>query len=550
MLVKVRKSNYELIEEYNQGMIDMPEDEPMLIQNFPHGFITEYIDAKRFSCLTSLTPFFISAQTQSGKTYAVKSYVREIKKKDKRALFLCSRRTLKLEVVKDMLEEEQHAADKLDAENLLLLNLRNDMDVVLYQEVETFLNNPLNESRFDSYGVIIFDECHFFLADAEFNVFTEKIFVDLLRKFVNVPRIYLTATPQVCFDSIFSYELDHCNIKKIFYYNFARDYSYVRMNFFVEFDDIIDFLRNGKKTLVLVESKEIGSSLEKSLEDHNAVFIDKNSAKTTHADEISNIIQKKQFIHNIVIVTKFLDVGVNVWDSELNNVVLMTEDPITAVQALGRKRVKIDSNGNFEEKINLYFQLPSLEKLNRKRNNIKLLLDEFDKNMAYLKTGCLSADKLPAGFYIDKSELKYNSFFRKQLMARLDNLNNIVAALSQSEGTELLELFFASWLGLGYEQTQKINQIDELVEATKLHKYLEEWLGKELDVELYDKFRHGIKGILEEIGYNYKPTNPNNDLGINMINKNINCIGFKLVNIGKNGRSYIVEKIVPTKEEG
>ena len=89
-------------------------------------------------------------------------------------------------------------------------------------------------------------------------------------------------------------------------------------------------------------NKKKGAALKKeidALQTYSTCFLDAEFAER-HASkiEMENIVTKERFDQQILIATPVLDTGINLFDKELKNIVVMTNTPETFIQMLGRKR--------------------------------------------------------------------------------------------------------------------------------------------------------------------------------------------------------------------
>jgi superfamily II DNA or RNA helicase len=119
--------------------------------------------------------------TGSGKTQWVKDALYEhAKKQGKRILLLSNRNVLKR-------QNEHELGNKRD-----IITLKN------YQSIETRIlhGSSINEVL-DDYDYIIFDECHYWFSDSEFNRNTDLMIEAVKTPSPNKIYIYLTATPDV-----------------------------------------------------------------------------------------------------------------------------------------------------------------------------------------------------------------------------------------------------------------------------------------------------------------------------------------------------------------
>lgn len=219
------------------------------------------------------------------------------------------------------------------------------------------------------YMYLICDEAHYFLDDSKFNPTTERTLQKIIKNFNNVMRIYISASPDEVIPVIEENEIDMsrgtlsydcCSGQlsiyyeyrvKLYYYEVPKsetNYKFMKFQYdsdskilFSNIANIINDIGKKEKTLIFVDSKDFGKRLCKYIQDNcneiEAAYLDseqKNSA--TYND----IVKSSKFSENVLITTPVLDNGVNIKDSELNNIIVLYLDAIKYIQSVGRKRMK------------------------------------------------------------------------------------------------------------------------------------------------------------------------------------------------------------------
>ena len=171
-----------------------------------HQYIRDAIKTDYMYKWTPATPVFISAQTGSGKnTFIEEIVIKKMVKLNYKILILSNRIALGRQEKKRIAEIMDSIVPKQDryssyAEEVeerrnspRLLDKLEDFGAVTiksYQGLGTRKDNMA-----EHYDFIIFDECHFFLADAKFNKYTYRILDDILKRYPHSIRVYMTATP-------------------------------------------------------------------------------------------------------------------------------------------------------------------------------------------------------------------------------------------------------------------------------------------------------------------------------------------------------------------
>lgn len=294
--------------------------------------------------------------TGRGKTtFALNVYCKYLQSLDKKVLYLCNRTKLREQIESD--------AKKYGAAGI---------DIMSYQR----LSETIRYGHSLHYDVYICDEAHYFLSDAEFNVYTDLAYDHILNE-ENSTRVYMTATYENIFSKI-KEDLREKNEKAIEYY-LPTDYSYVdHVYWWKKKDDIygiidhllkdtddkiIYFCNSLKKMRDLYDHyspnkgkwyEEDKKYLKNSKLQYMSFICSKNE---TEAEDVNNenyfirnycsnnhIIKNKSgdgftFDNRILISTKVLDNGIDFKDQSIKHIICDVFDLETAIQCLGRKRI-------------------------------------------------------------------------------------------------------------------------------------------------------------------------------------------------------------------
>lgn len=334
-------------------------------------------------------PVFISSQTGAGKSTFVFDellrYVVELRKcgNQRASILLLSNRIalnrqMRMAVakrIKPLLYGENlislEEMEKSNPENLDAWSFHFPMiTLTTYQSLRK------NVGDLWQYQYIVSDEAHFFTSDSTFNAYTEDIMKHLIRDGQNSVRLYLSATPEIVFEPVIREE--YRNFAKrvgrdmpmnIFYYNMARDYSYIEKFFYFDNDEeIFNVIQaSNEKWLIFVDSCNQGRLYEERLSQaKSCVFVSKESKNSGKAKEIfDEIIEKEMFSVDILVATSVLDNGINIKNDCVHNIVIEVFDKTEFIQMLGRIR-RVDNT-----KLNLFIKLPSVKKLKKHLTEIK-----------------------------------------------------------------------------------------------------------------------------------------------------------------------------------
>ena len=481
-------------------------DDYLEMHLFSHGFISDVLSYRKVKELKSDNPVLIDSQTGTGKsTWVFSTLFPVLQERGQNLLILCNRTALALQYKKQA--AKQFAPQLL--ENLTPMGLNRqiefgDVDIMTYQSVAQRFKN----STAKKYGAVVFDEAHYFVQDAAFDCYTEELLNRCISQFRGALRIYLTATPDAVLESIVSAERNailpikaYASLWKnplpigVTLYRFRTNYDYVNPIFFTEDDSLVKQICSQKgKVLICVDNKVLGQKLQKKFGDEIAEFVDAEMKNNDKSELVDNVIQEEQFKKRIFIVTSFLDVGVNLQDTELKTVVLYVSDPILLKQFLGRKRVKKGEN------VNVFFFVPDEERLvNRQKglNNQKRL---WEQNVeTFFDTGATTEIPFPCFFDLNLHVYtpKYNRLSFHYLAFQVNSVRRLLEAgrngddfLSGVAG-ELL-----SWLGCSEKLKTAAwleKKVDESVQ--ELDEYLKSLVGQDMDANGYDNFRKKIREI-------------------------------------------------------
>lgn len=312
----------------------------------------------------------IKAPTGSGKTYfCLHKLLSRAIGSGERILYFVNRKVLKSQLEK----EKERFSDDLMREGRSI-NVDEFIHFRTYQSVEMELKNMVAQkasiaqkiySYRNIYSIVVFDECHYFYADSNFNTNTELSYDFLTHCFNWKIQVFMSATMDKMERLIKQYRPRYnwkdeyfpslkvrlnaqVDRRKYLSYNCTKDYSYVTPKILRSRDEISEVINNdaykGKKWLVFVDNKDLGKDIEvelvkkrKIFSENDVVYIDAEfdiKAQKT-VDHIAQINFAKE---KIVITTAVMDCGVSFHDIELRNIIILADTEESFIQMLGRKR--------------------------------------------------------------------------------------------------------------------------------------------------------------------------------------------------------------------
>lgn len=372
----------------------------------------------------------LQAQTGMGKTYFILNTLLNYVIKHRGYIFyFVNRKLLKKQIEEDIF--------KIKSETLKYkqINLNHYISVKTYQSIENkykyeSLNHKILEmqKRFEKEigycGKVffIYDECHYFYCDSNFNPKTEmsyyylrKIIKDIYNnqtvedgewnnnyfiskkvyeKRCDYIEIFISATMDNIKNKIKynnKYEKDLYPINgnifnftrnsKIYEYGpdyFKPDYSYINLKIIDSENRIPDLIINSsEKWLIFVDNKNYGKSLFDILKNKeidvsyiDADYNNDNDAKKTINQITENSLSEKR----VIISTSVIDNGVSIKDENLRNLIILVDNKETFMQMVGRIRIK-----NNTDKINLYICKKTKQDFKKRLRLLKKLYEFYKR---------------------------------------------------------------------------------------------------------------------------------------------------------------------------
>lgn len=457
-------------------------------------FVAEAI-GDEFKRWNSWKPVFIDAPTGSGKnTFIFDTLAPYAKSINKNILLLSNRIALSRQEKRAIWEKSYNTpiSDQQLDEKIIFDNNKNNILIISYQSVLNLLgyvrSPPCNQCRqnwqcrqswqCESYkqfnqieqfisniNYVIFDEAHYFLADALFNNETDKQLSDTIDYFSSRTRIYMSATAEYIIPvireqeelSLYRHLLSTCDPRlyneilgyhnpKLIIYKFPRDYSDYSFHFFKDWKTLCAHLIQSpqeEKWLIFVNSRAEYDDIVKILKDNSS--INDNDITFLSADDKNEssyqLISRKEKIKvRILVSTIVLDNGINIRDNQLKHIVINSWDPVSMVQMAGRKRRSVN------ETVNLYFKtVVEEDDLDRYRTSTNQSLNHirsFKLNPSYFSNyiwGSLDKDVQkffrlsPAPYPQQGQILVLNTFAEKRLEYNLGILEKLAIDVYDDE---------------------------------------------------------------------------------------------------------------------
>lgn len=528
---------------------------------FHHNFISDRLCFPRIS-LHYQSPLFISAQTGLGKTsFIFKILYPYLHKHGRKLLIIVSRSTLKTKVKYDAIDAAGTEQRKeLQPYGIEKEHHFGDIDVFSYQDISIEPTSAIHKQTLQafvqSYGAVVFDECHYFTADADFNSSTEytlNYLINLACK-NEIPRIYMTGTPDVVFDSILERET---NLPKYFskmqFFHFKRDYSYIHLSTFKDNREHTELLQKveqseGTTWIIFVQSKENGYSLASKINQLNKTTIFLTS-ETIHEKErdadintfISNLTDKEILKCDVLITTKCLDVGVTIKNKNVTIVNYLT-DKIDFLQSIGRKRI---SRG---ECVNLLIPEYTSENVRHWLNQLNRKLDDINTNLKYHPFGTLanSGSNILNPVYIEKGRYNYNQLTIRKLHFQKAQLSQILSEIESSEEPDSIVIakHFASWMEKCY-YNPCINNNDNNAREQQIKAVIETYLNTRMDIQVFNEMTDKLK----EFDPRTDQRNSRKNFSTQTVNRIFKSLGYMLKHSKDNDKDIYQITHIPSKSK-
>ena len=358
---------------------------------------------------SKFNPVLIHFPTGAGKTTLVyQELVARACAADRNLLLVTNRRALFAQQEKDILEHlsglnhpTYYAGNGAPRGGMF-----DHVRIVTYQRLHGFINDSENRKWMNQMLYAVFDEAHYFTADALFNPYTElslKAAVSLR----NVIRVYMTATPwdvivplakeeeklmweekkkqghAAMATGVWPYNSNEPSERGLLHFRGERDYKQYQLHFIKNLEVVKGI--QCKKCLIFADSKKEGMQLRDELnarEQKVATYLD---ADSKGAPEWNQLVETERFESRHLIATSALDCGINIKDEAVDAVVVSALDRVTFLQEIGRKRL---DRSKPEGYVTVYAVLPSRAKINRRCAELAEAI-EFCESV---KPGMLSAN--------------------------------------------------------------------------------------------------------------------------------------------------------------
>ncbi len=479
----------------------------------------------------------ITAPTGTGKSYFVLHVLlRYAWQNGRRILYLVNRKILR-EQLKAELRDISYScmSQKIWIEDYI--------DIYTYQEIESRLKfgiqDPLNLQRGNSYYYVIYDECHYFYADADFNTSSIESFRYLTDCHRMATQIFMSATMEKM-RGIISEKIEKTPVPttdnggwagamsvrrhdlRKFEYKVPINYDYIDLYYFEKFEEVPGIIADAstvkEKWLIFVDSIDKGKKLKKELlkltkddlkddgskeelyTKEDVIFIDARYENDDESQEsVDELKEKKLISKKIIITTSVMDNGISFEDKELRNIIIIADTQEEFIQMLGRKR----QDG---KKVKVYICSRDIVYFKQRFNSVDSVLKDYDVYSNYEKQVQFPflwqervLDDMITNHYKHNSIIKFCYAKMGQIcwnpisIQKLTDLRTFYKTMCEELGKDKHAFLKqqVSWLGVCEDQAKEfIRQTDDHRSEQmrkQLKERLDELLGENREIELSAK---------------------------------------------------------------
>lgn len=331
----------------------------------------------------------ISAPTGMGKTtFIIQQFLFYFRIKRKRILILCNRVLLRMQYWSSLLRQFENYSE-----------IEQCVTVLTYQQLEDKVKSGESiDGLFNDYSAVVCDECHFFYADSDYNNYGTFVLLQAIAcAGATKTMIFMSATMEEV-QPLIEQTLKNCmtvlrrtgrncqitdaNEKILFYdYSYLADYERFHCICVPDLETACGLLAESpKKSVIFIDNKERGEELMESLikthkvERRQIAFLNAdNIDRECNKELVSNLAISHKLIPKILITTSVLDNGVSIHDSDVGNMLVMTESKCSFLQMLGRVRAED------VDECNLYFVRREEKEFSKRKARYEWEVNNFKK---------------------------------------------------------------------------------------------------------------------------------------------------------------------------
>lgn len=589
---KIKFPELSLYEDVRLGMKYGDHTTIRIYRKFNNVWVSDVIGMNRAREMAYGNSYLIKAPTGTGKTFLITSVLAHCASERGMDVLVISPR----EALRDSMKRE--AIKSLDQKKLgwNMAAIRDhsriaNLDIHCMQELVS------GEKKFDvfekmkrqRYRYIVIDECQAFVTDAAFNPATESVFDFLVNANCLATRIYMSATPEIIVKHLvtadekiftqimcngepdtrmgpfatpfqhtkepapypmFGYIRERLHGELFSYLSFAADYSYLQPQFFTrkKWESLLNQLiktDEKNKYLIFVKSRNQADEILSAIGDENADYLNAQTKKDSGRKVYDYVLEHETFPKRFLIVTNFLDVGVNLKDSDIEGVIVFHYDRINLIQMVGRIR---RGNGKERASLNLFACIPEKSVLDQEKHYCQKELKGIKETDAQVRKNHIPGEivSIPDYFYMkrEKSEykLKVNGFSRVCYEARIAEINRLLF-ISSCEDVDYYKAVAGIICSYFPGAKEPIWLTDDLRETSEeeMVRYFSKYLGEELDRDKVCEICDGFSDLCPQFKRN---PGRNQSSTVNKILSRLG-VGYEIKNLSKEGKkgTWIVKEV-------
>lgn len=463
--------------------------------------------------------YLVGSECGSGKTTAIMTrLIPYAKERNKKVLYLCNRKALK-----NQLDHKYKWTTKYD--DMIEKNL--NLTLKMYQSINEIMEMGLiDEIIGTDFDYIVIDEAHL-IYDASDYDFKAHRFIQFINERISKSIVIaLSGTPDsfLKLKDYFKREIkqiryvdkENNKIRRILLTTDKKEYK----------DIILKYLDNQYKALTLVSDAEQLKVAKLSFENRDIATLLSEAHKKVevYMDDkdryiLSKIINEEEMICDLIVSTKFLDVGVNIATHQNFLVAYYCNEMINTIEQF-RSRLRFLEGSPYH--LDLLFKVMTKTSSNNRIKYIEMYLQRYEE--LYKAYGTFEEilkhnpkKKFKIGFGSEPEDYEqYNSITRK---LKLDQLS-FYKKLSKSSN---LLITYKEILKEMYPHIEIVT-----VQNLKIEKYLSELMNGEKEIIFKDdeakkQFREDMRKL--NVVTVHKKSLPS----IKTINKGINGLGYFLM---------------------
>lgn len=414
------------------------------------------------------------------------------------------------------------------------------------------IHNKMEELELLDFDYIFFDECQAYASDS-FNNSFPQLMDEILNRYKNSKKIYLTATPEPVFNLVLNKEIDkiqesnEMKIRKLNFcysnqcfahsykfkvYEFERNYKFIEnFGFFENMTGIKILFEKypNESTITFVDSIKQGIELQRILGD-DSIFFSSESVKNSEIKKIyDEMLRTERCDYQHIIATTVIVDGVNLKDNR-KIVCIALNNFNDIIQAVGRRRI-LDE----KDRIHIYFKYYSKRELYMQYEKfVKSVefINQYYKNYDYFLLSFNEDKGRDNGlFYIsDNSKVEINEFAEYEIIKYFHLYKELLSEYDSNPYLLLkkkIELFSKKRIKISSDMNVNSEMKSKLVKEFEL--FLKENLNREMNDSDYRGFCRKFKELYTKAYGKRKEDNASRDsYGITIINKCLKELNLQL----------------------